>query len=159
MSWMASQISSVSIVCSTVCSGADQRKHQSSASLVFVKVIHWWPVDSLHKRPVTRKMLPFDDVIMFSSENVDTEWPFPAEEFGYMISFVTNYSFRCEIVFGAVITASPLTKYRIKYDLSWRTILVLKGWLANDFHEWRSYDWKSLKNQLTRDQNVIHGEP
>ena len=35
MSAMASQLIGVSIVCSTVCSGAYQRKHQSSASLVF----------------------------------------------------------------------------------------------------------------------------
>ena len=44
--------------------GADQIKHQSSASLAFVWTIHRWPVDSPHKRPITRKMLPFDDVIM-----------------------------------------------------------------------------------------------
>ena len=64
---MASQITTittVSIVCSTVCSGADQRIHQSSASLAFVRGIHRWPVDSPHKGPVTRKMFPFDDVIM-----------------------------------------------------------------------------------------------
>ena len=36
MSVMVSQITGVSIVCWTVCSGSDQRKHQSSASLVFV---------------------------------------------------------------------------------------------------------------------------
>ena len=52
------------IVCSTVCSGADQRKHQSAASLDFVRGIHRWPVDSPHKGPVTRKIVPFDDVIM-----------------------------------------------------------------------------------------------
>ena len=45
-------------------SGEDQRKHQSSASLTFVRGIHRWPVNSPHKRPVTRKMFPFDDVIM-----------------------------------------------------------------------------------------------
>ena len=28
--------------------------------------IHWWPVNSLHKRSATRKMFPFDDVIMIS---------------------------------------------------------------------------------------------
>ena len=43
--------------------GADQRKHESSASLAFVLGIHRWPVDSPHKGPVTRKMFPFDDVI------------------------------------------------------------------------------------------------
>ena len=36
MSTMASQITSLAIVCSTVCLGKDQRKHQSSASLDFV---------------------------------------------------------------------------------------------------------------------------
>ena len=64
MTAMVSQITGVSIGCSTVCSGADQRKHQSSASLAFVRGIHRWPVNSPHKWPVTRKMFPFDDVIV-----------------------------------------------------------------------------------------------
>ena len=64
MSAMASQITGVSIIYSNVCSGADQRKHQSSASLAFVRGIHRWPVNSPHKGPVTRKMFSFDDVIM-----------------------------------------------------------------------------------------------
>ena len=64
MGTMASQITSLIIVYSTVCSGADQRKHQSSASLTFVWGIHRWSVNSQHKGPVTRKMFPFDDVIM-----------------------------------------------------------------------------------------------
>ena len=63
---MACQITGVSIVYSNVCSGADQRKHQSSASLAFVRGIHRWPVNSPQKGPVTRKMFPFDDVIMKS---------------------------------------------------------------------------------------------
>ena len=46
------------------CSGADQRKHQSPASLAFVRGIHRSLVDSPHKGPVTRQMFPFDDVIM-----------------------------------------------------------------------------------------------
>ena len=61
---MASQITSLTIVVSTVYSGADHRKHQSSASLAFVRGIHRWPVNSPHKGPVTWKMFPFDDVIM-----------------------------------------------------------------------------------------------
>ena len=64
MSVMASQITSVSIVYSTVCSGVDQRKYQSSASLVHVRGIHRWPVNSPLKGPVAREMFPFDDVIM-----------------------------------------------------------------------------------------------
>ena len=62
---MASQITSFTIVYSTVYSDADQRKHQSSASLAFVRGIHRRPVNSQHKWPVTRKMFPFHDVIMF----------------------------------------------------------------------------------------------
>ena len=64
MSAMASQITSLTIVYSIVYSGADQRKHQSSASLAFVWGIHRWPVNSPHKGPVTRNLFPFDDVIM-----------------------------------------------------------------------------------------------
>ena len=55
MGAIASQITSVTTVCSTVYSGADQRKHQSSASLAFVRGIHRGPVNSPHKGPVTRK--------------------------------------------------------------------------------------------------------
>ena len=62
---MASQIAIITIVYSTVYSGADQRKNQSSASLAFVSEIHRWPVNSPHKVLVTRKMFPFDDVIMY----------------------------------------------------------------------------------------------
>ena len=64
MSVMASQITDVSIVCSSACSGTDQIKQQSSASLAYMRGIHRSPVDSLHKGPVTRKMFPFDDVIV-----------------------------------------------------------------------------------------------
>ena len=60
----STQITSLTIVYSTVYSDADQRKHQSSASLAFVWGIHRGPVNSPHKWPVTRKMFPFDDVIM-----------------------------------------------------------------------------------------------
>ena len=66
MTAVASQITGVLIVCSTVCSGLDQRKHQSSASLAFVRGIHRWPMDSPHNGPVTRKTFPFNDVIMVS---------------------------------------------------------------------------------------------
>ena len=66
MGTIASQITSLTSVYSTVYSGADQSKHQSSASLAFVWGIHRGPVNSPHKWPVTRKMFPFDDVIMES---------------------------------------------------------------------------------------------
>ena len=50
---------------SNVYPGADQRKYQSSASLAFVRGIHRSSVNSPRKWPVTRKMFPFDNVIMF----------------------------------------------------------------------------------------------
>ena len=55
MTTMASQITSPTVVYSIVYSGVSQRKHESSALLA---------VNSPLKGPVTRKMLPFDDVIM-----------------------------------------------------------------------------------------------
>ena len=61
---MASEITCVWIVCPTVYSGADQRKHQSPASLAFARGIYRWPIDSSHRGPATRKIFPFDDVIM-----------------------------------------------------------------------------------------------
>ena len=64
MDMIASQITSLMIVFSTVYLDTDQRKHQNSASLAFVHGIHRRPVNSPHKWPVTPKMFPFDDVIM-----------------------------------------------------------------------------------------------
>ena len=52
LSAMVSQITGVLMVCSTVCSGTDQRNHQSSISL------------ASHKGAARWKMFPSDDVIM-----------------------------------------------------------------------------------------------
>ena len=57
--------------------------HQSSASLAFVRGIHMWPVNSPHKGSVTRKMFPFDDVIMIM----------PGNPLSNMI-LITPYSFK-----------------------------------------------------------------
>ena len=68
---------SLTIVNSTVYSGTNQRKHQSSASLAFVWGIHRWSVNSPHEGPVMRKRFPFDDVIM-SLESVMVVFGFDA---------------------------------------------------------------------------------
>ena len=60
-----SQITSLTIIYSLVYSDVHQTKHQSSASLAFVRGIHRRPVNSPHKWPVTLKKFPFDDVIMW----------------------------------------------------------------------------------------------
>ena len=58
---MVPQITGVSIVCSTACSGADQRKYQSSASLAFVRgSTSGFP----SQRASYTEMFPFGDVIM-----------------------------------------------------------------------------------------------
>ena len=69
MSTIASRTPSLTTVYLIVYSRTDQRKHQSSASLAFVRGIHRRPVNSPHKGPVTRKMVPFDDVIMVDGSN------------------------------------------------------------------------------------------
>ena len=61
MSAMASQIASLTIVYSTVYSGADQRKKTSKRR---------GPVNSPHKGPVTRKVFPFDDVILIKKKSL-----------------------------------------------------------------------------------------
>ena len=51
MSGMASLITDIWSVCSVVRPGTHQRKHQSSASLGFVRGIHRWSVVLPHKEP------------------------------------------------------------------------------------------------------------
>ena len=98
MSTMASQITNLTIVCSTVCSGGDQRKHQSSSSLSFVWGIHRSPVNSPQKRPVTQKMFPFDDVIMIFLQQPDSD---PAGKTLKRFSWYQNYlaEFCIDIIF------------------------------------------------------------
>ena len=72
MGTIASQITSLTIVYSIVYSDADQRKHQSSASLAFVWGVRRGPANSSHKWPVTREMFPFDDVIMLQYIIIET---------------------------------------------------------------------------------------
>ena len=67
MGTIASQITSFNIVYSTGYSGADHRKHQSSALPAFVKEIPRGPVTSQHKGPVTQKKFPFDHDIICRS--------------------------------------------------------------------------------------------
>ena len=79
-------------------------KHQSSVSLAFVRGIHRWPVNSLHKGPARRKMFPFDDVIMkfascvalYSPSKCPRDWGNIAYR---EISFIHYIHFSCLIVF------------------------------------------------------------
>ena len=89
---MASQIASPTVVYSIVYSGADKRKHQRSASLAFVRG------KSPHKGPETRKMFPFDDVIMGWQE-VITDLLLTLASFERLVVVGNGLSpFRCQAV-------------------------------------------------------------
>ena len=83
---------SLTIAYPTLYSDADQRKHQSSAWIAFVRVIHRWPVNSPHKYPVTRKMFPFEDVIMdFQNSGVIDSI--------YVCVFIKTHTYEGSIIF------------------------------------------------------------
>ena len=95
---IASRITSLTTVYLIVYSRADQRKHQSSASLAFVRGIHRRPVNSPHKGPVTRKMGPFDDVIMVKNHlGNTTPTIFVREMFHKIISWPPCNILFCEM--------------------------------------------------------------
>ena len=100
MSTITSQITGVSIVYSTICSGADQRKHKKSASLAFVRGIYRRPVNSPHKGPVTRKMFPFDDVIM------QQLWSDKMQRQSELLIAKRIQIYNCAAIFGCVFNLS-----------------------------------------------------
>ena len=109
ISTMASQITGVSIVQTTVLSGADQRKHQSSAILAFVRGNHQWPVKPPPKGPLTRKMFPYDDVIMCKCILCSPNIISTRQE---LLEFSCNWApHRLSLIFGNITpnrTANPI---------------------------------------------------
>ena len=133
MGTIASQITSLTVVYSTVYSDADQRKHQSSASLAFVWGIHRGLVNSLHKWPVTRKMFPFDDVIM-SSITLQT-----LQSLSWIAvpkCWPRSMANKCELMFSSFVICISVTSI-MKHTLSRTTIsleqLLISIWLHNSF--------------------------
>ena len=120
MSVMASQIISLIIIYSSVHSGAHQRKHQRSVSLAFVRRIHRWLVNSPHNWPVTRKMLPFDDVIMFAWTSQQT-YGFPGIVLRPPI-YITQQNLCVKLQDWACHVAYSLT------DCTWTIPLVTIWW-------------------------------
>ena len=103
MSMMAFQITSVSIVCSTVCSVVDQRKHQNATSLAFVRGIHRWPVNSPHKGPETRRLFLFDDVIMY------VLW---LQHLTFALRYSMLSSFQCNTILNSVTSEAIANNFR-----------------------------------------------
>ena len=116
MNAISFQITSPTIVYSTVYSGTDQRKHQSSASLAFVRGIHRSPVNSPRKWPVTRKMPPFDDVIMPKLKLAKDE--------------------QLQLKLGSICNCSIWVKCTWRYRCSPQTWAMLssRSWIQNIFH-------------------------
>ena len=149
MSAMASQITGVSFVYSTACSGAYQRQHQSCSSLAFVRGIHRWPVKSPHKGPVTRKMFPFDDVIM-EHESLNNQIR-QINRFQYLELWITadstwyiKKSILLYIMCGNVAYTSKLTS--ISYDKFisvgvWEELWHQFPNYRPDHHEYRDVTW------------------
>ena len=123
MSAIASQITSLTIVYPIVYSDADQRKHQSSASLAFVWGIHQGPVNSPHKWPVTRKMFPFDDVIMSWSCDINS---FNASLYRFLLNYISTNRRICAWLYFQL-----LANKRIKRCFQLRQAISLHDRLCN----------------------------
>ena len=135
MGAMASQITSLTIVYSTIYSGTDKTKHENSASLAFVRGIHQSPVNSPHRGPVTWKMFSFDDVMMICvqfqhiTENSRCIYVYTMVFFG-IINTTTKHMYKEQVLnnhgssadpFGSpqfmVVKNCPIGFYNLEFNL------------------------------------------
>ena len=119
-------------------SGTDQRKHQSSASLAFVRGIHRRPVSSSHKWPVTRKMFPFDDVIL------TTRWIHWC-----CLSYdkLLKWTMKCHITRVEKLVAVVWTIFSIRYKEGFWCCLIY----------FKSLKW-TMKSQMTIKFKIIDSQ-
>ena len=122
---IASQITRLTTVYSIVYSCVDQRKHQSSASLAFVRGIHWRPVNSPHKWPVTRKKFPFDDVIMATSIIAPCHYCAPdrCHYSDVKISAVASQITAVSIVYSTVCSGAAQRKHQGSASLAFARVI------------------------------------
>ena len=152
MGAMASQITSPSIFYLIVYSYADQRKHQSSASLPFVRGLHQQPVNSPHKGPIRRKMFPIDDVIMQSILMAGTVVTYTETEQGLEGQHLYYTNVQC--IFKQCFCCLPLPLKAINntayicllhswniwnknLNFKWR-LQVLNAWMSSSKLSWSS---------------------
>ena len=136
MGGIASQITSLTIVYSTIYSDADQRNHQISAPLAFVRGIHRGPVNSQHKWPVTQKMFPFDDVIMcrerWSTSRANI-WRYSVTWYGVHHEKLTFQNNVCNIIINRTGSWKPKRWYKTNIHTVCLALL--------DFYPIPSWQW------------------
>ena len=140
MGTIASQITSPMIVSSIVDSDGYQRKHQSSASLAFVRGIHQGPVNSPHKWPVTRKIFPFDDVIMLPAiyryicflssfrHTVQTLNCF-FHAHGWCLDSENINTFAYHVVLRVILTPMNISMYALSFMHTWIYSWIIIHWI------------------------------
>ena len=98
-------------------------KHQSSASLTFVRGIHRWAVNSPHKGPVTSKTFQFDDTIMNPIITSTSQWTYSMIfcDMIFRISIYLNFKFtgthseRCSLLGWNAGMWLAIALHRYKY--------------------------------------------
>ena len=99
MGGIASQITSLAIVYSAVYSDTDQRKQWKLRVTGLCVGNPPGQVNSPHKGPVTRKMFPFDNVIMMLATFVLTHWLRPSEAYASLVQIDNGLSpGRCQAI-------------------------------------------------------------
>ena len=141
MGAIASQITSLTIVHSIVYSDADQRKHQSSASLAFVRGIHRGPVNSPHKWPVTWKMFPSDDVIMCFNWFSRPELPCTVDNCDTCVEGRPEV---CELCQDGYCTVNMPVDCQRKHDV-----------MMSTSHEYRLFVQHQIDDKLEHQQSAI----
>ena len=127
MTMLASQINSLTVVYSIVYSGVNQRKHQSSASLAFVREIHRGPVNFPHKWPVTRKMFPFDELL--SLHALGFIWLFDIKKHSWKNGLFISYFAGAHTTSDQylwVASEYSIIQYTRTHLYNWHTIIYLK---------------------------------
>ena len=133
MATMASKITGISMVCSVVCFGADQGKHQSSASLAFMRGIHRWPVNSPHKGPVMQKMFPIDDVVMNRSLHLNHSLSPNKYQIILIVAFLLKYTLPAKNMEYFL-----LQRFFLHFCGVWRVFLYLKYIPNSIYYFWGS---------------------
>ena len=147
MGAIASQITSLTVVYSTVCSDAEQRKHQSSASLAFVRGIHRGPVNPPHKWPVTRKMFPFDYVIM-ETGTPNHQTPLGRTDWCIYTHFIKKLGRQYELIFG-----DEIILHAASYNESFK-IIVTSFMLS--FYLYKSNEYTTLQTSNIIQFDIHH---